>query len=259
MDSDLVWHPEQYLLGNYFQSEVNELFRKRFNIQPSGSILDVGSGDGQYISLLADRLKNGQILGIDSSEEMVTYAKEHWTRKNLSFAVHRIEEYQQSCVFDFILSFWCLHWTQIELSFPNIFNALKLEGRFYAVFSSFSDNSILQAWHELTINSRYMDLAQHNIKAFNLYTDYFYRVFAVLNKLPFKKLKLELETVKICLPSMEHFKGLLLTLPFMKKIPEENQDDLSNTLCDVFQKICQRKYDGELYYETRPIFLEAIK
>jgi trans-aconitate methyltransferase len=259
MDSDLVWHPEQYLLGNYFQTEVNELFCKRFNIQPSGSILDVGSGDGQYINSLASQLKKGQILGIDSSAEMVHYARAHWTRKNLVFAQHRIEDYQPSLAFDFILSFWCLHWTQIELSFPNIFNALKHEGRFYAVFSSFSYNSVFQAWQELTVNSRYSALAQQNVQAFNRYLDYFYRVFGVVNKLPFKKLKLELETVKISLPSMEHFKDLLLTLPFMKKISTETQADLSDCLCDVFQKICQRKYAGALYYETRPIFLEAIK
>ncbi|MGC1181784.1 class I SAM-dependent methyltransferase [Legionella sp.] len=255
----MVWRPEQYLVGNYFQTEVNELFRKSFNIHPFGSILDIGSGDGYYINRLAGFVKSGQILGIDSSAEMVNYAEQHWRRKNLSFEVHRIEDYQSSMMFDFILSFWCLHWTQIELSFSNIFNALKGEGRLYAIVSSFSDNSVLQAWQELIKNSRYSDLAQQNINAFNEYTDYFYRVLTVLNKIPFRKVRLDLQTLRIYLPSMEYFKGLLLTLPFMNTIAEEIQEDLSNTLCDAFQKICQYKYEGKLYYETRPIFLEAIK
>lgn len=255
----MVWQPEQYLHGNYFQTEVNELFRKSFNPQPFGSILDVGSGDGHYTNILANNLKKGQVLGIDSSPEMVQYANEHWARNNLLFEVHKIEEYQPGVVFDFILSFWCLHWTKIELSFPNIFNALKDEGRFYAVLSSFSDNSVWQAWQHLLHNNRYSELAQQNINQFSLYINYFYRVLNVLNKIPFKRIKLELQTVTICLPNMEYFKGLLLTLPFMTKVPAQIQDDLSNTLCDAFQKICQRKYNGKLYYETRPIFLEAIK
>jgi trans-aconitate methyltransferase len=255
----LVWKPEQYLLGNYFQTEISEIFRKKLSVQPFGSILDVGSGDGQYINTIANRIKSGHILGIDSSEDMVRYAREHYKRPNLFFEVHRIEEYRQSLAFDFVLSFWCLHWTEIELSFSNIYHSLKSEGRFYALLSSFSDNSVLQAWHELTKNSEYSDLAQECIHQFNLYTNYFYQVVNVLNKIPFRKIKLELQTIKIHFPSLEHFRGLLFTLPFMSAIPKELHEGLSHALCHEFQNICQRQYGGELYYETRPIFLEAIK
>jgi len=52
---------------------------------------------------------------------------------------------------------------------------------------------------------------------------------------------------------------LLLTLPFIKTIPAEDSDDLIEAMFQAFKIICQRKYNGALHYETRPIFLEAIK
>jgi hypothetical protein len=48
-------------------------------------------------------------------------------------------------------------------------------------------------------------------------------------------------------------------MPFMKQFPAEITEDLLQEMVNAFQDICQRKYGGTLYYETRPIFLEAIK
>ncbi|MCL9683880.1 methyltransferase domain-containing protein [Legionella maioricensis] len=259
MGNDVAWDPEQYVLGNYFQSEINDAFRKRFKVKPRGTVLDIGCGDGQYTSMLANTVKHGQILGIDSSEEMIRYANLHWARKNLSFEVHNIEEFECAPIFDFILSFWCLHWTRIEESFPNIFHALKEGGRVYAVFSSFSDNSILQVWHELAKQNRYKDLTDRFINPNYQHTKYFYRVLTVLNQLPFKQVKLNLKTVTVNFPNINYFKNLLLTMPFMNTFPAESIEGLLEEMLQAFQTICQRKYGGRLYYETRPIFLEAIK
>ena len=259
MGNNVAWDPEQYAHGNYFQNEISNAFQKSFKVKPGGAILDIGCGDGQNTSTLAETLKHSQILGIDSSEEMIRYANQHWARRNLSFEVHNIEEFQCASVFDFILSFWCLHWTHIELSFPNIFHALKEGGRVYAVFSSFSDNSIFQVWHELAKQNRYRDLTDRYINPKYQHTKYFYRVLNILNQLPFKQVKLNLKTVTVSFPNVNYFKNLLLTMPFVKAIPAAIIEDFLAEMLQTFQNICQRKYGGKLYYETRPIFLGAIK
>ncbi len=254
---NVSWDPERYVHGNYIQNKINEAFCKRLNFRLFGNILDIGSGDGLFTKLLADNLKSGQILGIDSSEPMVKHARQHWARKNLSFEVQRIEELKHTQPFDFILSFWCLHWTPIELSFPNIYQALKPGGKMYAVFSSFSDNSILQTWRELAKQNRYRDLTDKYISSTN--EQYFLRVVNILSHLPFKQVKLNLETASVPLPTLDHFKNLLLTMPFMHTFPAEILNDLIRDMQEALQVICQRKYAGKLYYETRPIFLEAVK
>lgn len=259
MGNRVAWEPEEYVRGNYFQSEINELFRKDLHVKLGGTILDVGCGDGQYTHRLAKNLKRGHILGIDSSVKMIQHAKEHWVSQNSSFEVHSIEEYQKPLVFDFVLSFWCLHWTNISLSFPNIFAALKPRGKVYAVFSSFSDNSILHTWRELIKSDKYNKEIDKYINLNYSNSSYFYNVINTLNHIPFTHVKLNLKTVRIPLPDIDYFKSLLLTMPFMKKIPKDLLDEFIEHMLIAFQRICQRQFNGDLYYETRPIFLEAIK
>lgn len=255
----MTWEPQQYVLGNYFQTQVNELFCKSFSREPAGDILDVGCGDGYYSNRLATIYKKSRILGIDSSPEMIKHANQLWARANLSFEVHRIEDFHQQSAFDFVLSFWCLHWTSIDESLLNIFQALKKEGILYAVFSSFSDNSIFQIWQELARQGRHTQLAEEYVETLDSYTNYFYYVLNILARIPFKHMKLDLKTVRIFLPTIDYLQHLILTLPFIQQIPEGVRDELIMDMLGAFMQICQRKYAGKLYYETRPIFLHAVK
>ncbi len=255
----MIWDPEQYVLGNYFQTQINEKFRSTFSVRPFGDILDVGCGDGQYTSFLAKTYKNSQILAIDSSPEMIAHARDYWTSKNLSFEVQRIEKYQQSYMFDFVLSFWCLQWTKIEVALANIYEALKIEGRFYATFSSFSESSVLQIWHELAKRGQHREIANENIQRLLPYTNYFYRVLSALNRIPFRQVKMDLQTYRIALPNINYMKNLILILPAIKRVPESLHEELVADMLDAYAHICQHKYGGKLYYETRPIFIEAVK
>lgn len=257
--NSVVWDPEQYVRGNYFQKQVSDLFQKNLKIKPYGSILDIGCGDGQYIHSLAQQLKHGTILGIDNSEDMVQHANQYWACDNLSFETHNIEEFQSPLSFDFILSYWCLHWTNINLAFPNIFQSLKDGGRLYAVFSSFSDNSILQTWQELVKHNRFTELLNPYVNDTAPSHNYFYRVTNIITQLPFKQVQLHVKTIRIPLPNIDFFKNLLLTMPFAKRFPADIIDELIEEMLRTFENMCQRKYNGTLYYETRPIFLEATK
>lgn len=256
---DVTWDPEKYVCGNYFQTQINESFRNHFPVEPFGSILDVGCGDGKYTNMLASHFKKSKILAIDSSENMIKHANQNWARENLFFETYRIEEFKRRQSFDFVLSFWCLHWTNINLAFPNIFQALKTGGRFYAVFSSFSESSISQIWHSLIKKSCYRDLAKKRIELKLREQYYCYRVINVLNRLSYKQVKLDLKTMHIYLPHIDYFIGLVLTLPFINEIPAEIVPDLVYDMSEAFQRMCQNKYNGKLYYVSRPIFLEAIK
>jgi trans-aconitate methyltransferase len=252
----VVWEPDKYLRGNYFQKEINEAFRKSLRTKFYGNILDIGCGDGSYTHFLAEKVKHSHILGIDSSEEMIRHANQHWTCRDLSFEVHKIEDFVKPLAFDFIFSFWCLHWTNINLSFPGIFQSLKEGGKVYAVFSSFSNHSILQAWKELEKEERYSFLRKGEE---DLSSQFFYQVVNVLSQLPFRQVRLTIKTIKIYFPALDYFKNLVMTMPFMKRIPADRAEEFIEDMTKAFHQICQRRYGDKLYYETRPIYLEAMK
>lgn len=254
-----MWDPNSYSQGNYFQNQVSESFCKRFNEQLFGNILDVGSGDGCFSHRLANGIKQGNVLGIDKSKEMIQHANENWVADNLSFQSQDIENYQSSPIFDFVLSFWCLHWTNIHNSIPNIYNALKHNGKFYAVFSSLSDNSILQTWRELAKQKHYAELNDRCDNTLKKSNENFYSLIHLLQQLSFKNVRLNLKTTTIYLPDISYFRNLLVSMPFIKKVAAERMELLITDMIDAFKMICKVKYNGELYYETRPIFLEATK
>jgi trans-aconitate methyltransferase len=253
------WLPEEYVQGKYFQSVINEMFRARMKIKPFGNVLDIGCGDGEYTYQWAQNLHSGKILGIDNSKEMIRHANLSWVRDNLAFAVQNIEQYQLRTGFDFILSFWCLHWTDISRSFPNIYQALKPGGKLYAIFSSGTGNSVLQILQKWAQKEQCSDLVEQHINSSQPTESYFLQVISILSQLPFQNVKFTIETTKVRLPTLEYFKSLLLALPFVKSCAATISEHLIDDMVEMFQEHCQQHYGGELYYETRPIYLEAIK
>lgn len=252
------WIPEEYIQGKYFQNQLSEAFSKRMSVMPFGNVLDIGCGDGQFTHQWANQIK-GNVLGIDNSMEMIRYANLHWPHDNLSFEVHNIEQFQSRSRFDFILSFWCLHWTNLNLSLPHMYHALKPKGRVYAILSSCSGNSISYIGHELAKEERYRTIVGHFVTASESSQNYFLQLISILNQLSFKQVKLKVESTRVLLPSMEYFKNLISALPFIKNCAAEVSHELIDDMVLMFQKRCERYHNGELYYETRPIYLEAIK
>jgi trans-aconitate methyltransferase len=252
------WVPEDYVQGNFFQNQLNEEFRKSMSVMPFGKILDVGCGDGQYTHQWAEQTQ-GDILGIDNSKEMIRYANLNWPRSNLAFEVQNIEQYQSRARFDFILSFWCLHWTNLQLSLPNIYHVLKPKGQVYAVFSSCSENTILHILHELAKQGAYKTISERYLKSIKSTQSYILELVSTLNRLSFKKVHVKIESTRVLFPGIEYFKSLLLALPFIKNCAAEISAGLVNDMALMFQNRCEHNYGGTLYYETRPIYLEAIK
>lgn len=255
----MAWDADKYVQGNYFQTSVNEFFSNEYELDLQGIVLDVGCGDGQYLHQLATHFKKAKIVGIDTSESMIQYAEKHYSRANLAFLLQNIEQEILKDRYNTVISFWCLHWTDLSQSLPNIYRTLKRDGQFYAVLSSLSDNSVFQVWEKLTHHERYGELARSYQHALEANRDYYFNLLKLMVRIPFRNVKSELRTLQIPLPNLRHFQNLLITLPFMQRVPKEQQEPLLKTMLKVYEEICEQKYAGALFYETRPLFLKALK
>lgn len=253
------WNPEQYLSGNYFQKVLSEAFYHGFKSTLQGAILDVGCGDG-YMSHVVSKNKYCSILGIDNSQSMIDNAQHNWSSSNLSFAVSSIEDYISTQRFDHILSFWCLHWTEIDRALKNMLFHLKIGGSLYALFSSLSDNSIFECCRELSARHQTDFFAEcFHIPLANAGDSYFFYVLRLLNRFTFKQVQLTLNDKYVVLPSSEYFRDLIVAMPFINKLDPIRKEWFVNSLVELFVEQCSKKYGGTLYYKTRPIYLKLVK
>jgi trans-aconitate 2-methyltransferase len=94
-------------------------------------VLDVGCGDGYVTRLIASRVPNGSVLGVDASPRMVEAARTADDQQaNVSFQVGNVTTMSYGPDFDLVVSFNALHWVaDQETAYRNIAAALKPTGR----------------------------------------------------------------------------------------------------------------------------------
>jgi trans-aconitate 2-methyltransferase len=107
------WDPEDYQKGSGEQQKWARELIAKLSLRGDERVLDIGCGDGKVTAEIARFLPNGTVLGIDSSEEMVCFAREHLgpgMYPNLSFEVEDARRLTFREEFDIVFSNATLHW-----------------------------------------------------------------------------------------------------------------------------------------------------
>lgn len=80
---------------------------------PTGEehIIDACCGTGKLVDVLSEYVPNGDVLGLDSAENMIEFAQKHRVKKNVSFQVNDLcvfnSSYKKSA--DLIVCWWFVH------------------------------------------------------------------------------------------------------------------------------------------------------
>ena len=107
------WDAEDYAQNSSAQQGWAEELMKKLDLQGYEAVLDIGCGDGRITAELADLLPEGEVLGIDSSADMLDLAREKFswsTHPNLSFQQRDARDLTSEAEFDVIFSSAALHW-----------------------------------------------------------------------------------------------------------------------------------------------------
>lgn len=105
----MAWNPELY---HRFQSERAAPFEDLcalVEVRENLRVIDLGCGTGELTRRLADMLPASEVVGIDSSPEMLERAAEH-ARPGLRFEQCEIE--RVSGAYDLIFSNAAIHWVE---------------------------------------------------------------------------------------------------------------------------------------------------
>jgi len=126
----IAWDPEQYAR---FREERNQPF---FDLVRSiggnaRSVVDLGCGDGRLTRELLTLWPQAQVLGIDSSPEMIARADKMEPDANLHFLRADIRDFEPEFPIDVIVSNAALQWVPDHFqTILRIANHLSKEGRF---------------------------------------------------------------------------------------------------------------------------------
>jgi trans-aconitate 2-methyltransferase len=107
----LKWDPAKYVeFGDYRDRPYFDL-TARIRTEDPRHVVDLGCGPGNLTATLAERWPGAEVLGIDSSEEMLLKAADHGDRApNLSFGLADIAGWMPSEETDAVVSNAALQW-----------------------------------------------------------------------------------------------------------------------------------------------------
>jgi trans-aconitate 2-methyltransferase len=220
--------------------------------------VDVGCGTGEQTNILAERFKNTQFTGLDSSAEMLQESKKY-KRKNLSFNSATIEDFaDDETTWDLIFSNAALQWSDKHQElFPKLIQKLNRGGQL-AVQMPFQ--------HQNALNKILVDLISK--EPFNAMLDGYVRLSPVLEIDDYAKilfhagltdLNLSLKVYPIIAESegelYDFISGSTL-IPYMEKLDSHRQ----KLLKDEFTKRIKNHFEPfPSIYSFKRLLLYGIK
>jgi trans-aconitate 2-methyltransferase len=125
-----MWDPGQYLRFSDERSRPFFELTARIQAQRPGLVVDLGCGPGNLTATLASRWPDAEVLGIDSSAEMIASARQLGeTPERLSFAPGDVRSWQPDRPADVIVSNAVLQWVPgHEELLPSLIAALAPGG-----------------------------------------------------------------------------------------------------------------------------------
>jgi trans-aconitate 2-methyltransferase len=130
---DYRWNAGDYAEHSAAQREWGVELAGRLGLRGDESVLDIGCGDGKLTAYIAAQLPRGRVVGIDSSEAMVSHARAAFPESryaNLDFEHMDARKIAFEEEFHTVFSNATLHWVKDHLPvLRGIHRALKPGGK----------------------------------------------------------------------------------------------------------------------------------
>lgn len=107
------WNPEDYALHSAPQERAAREMLDQLELHANDSVLDIGCGDGRHTAVIAARVPQGRVVGMDSSPDMVRYASKCFPpidHPNLRFQLGDASALGFFSEFSVVFSNSVLHW-----------------------------------------------------------------------------------------------------------------------------------------------------
>jgi len=221
-----LWNPSDYETNSSAQERAAGATISRLDLKGNEHILDIGCGDGKVTMKLASRVPHGQVLGIDSSQEMVNFARKRYPSSqysNLSFESGDAQNLNFDQEFDLVTSFACLHWVKDHLAvLKGVRHSLNPGGKVCILCGGRSKgDDLVSLAKEIMRSPTWSKYFRGFSNPYGTYGPEEYNVW--LDQVGLEGIKVELTIRDLIVHGKDEFEGFIRTtwLPITDRIPEE--------------------------------------
>jgi trans-aconitate 2-methyltransferase len=254
------WDPKLYSSNSSPQQAWGITLLAKLNLNGNEKVLDVGCGDGKLSVEIAKKLPEGSVLGIDLSNEMITFARNHYPPKqfpNLTFIQTDASKLTFNSEFDIAFSNATFHWIRDhEPVLKCLWKCLKPGGLLLAQFGGRRNAEEIFKIVELMIeNGKWSPYFRDFVFPFRFYELEEYRDLLKNTSFSVKRLeKIPKDMVLEGKKGLSEWMSASIMHPYIKRIPQNMKEDFMNELIDSF--IGTNPLDDKGHSHVRMIRLE---
>lgn len=249
------WNSAQYLKFKNQRTQPSVDLAKRIKIDCAKNIVDIGCGPGNSTHILKTVFNNADILGIDSSKNMIESAKSAYP--DINFMLLDAGDFvKNDKKYDIVFSNACLQWIPKHEEFiPLLFGKLN-KGGVLAVQMPINFNEPLfkiidetvknKKWNLTDVNEpnetlapdKYFDILSSLTNDFDIWETVYYHNMSSLDDM------------------IEWVKGTRLR-PYLNKLNQNLQDELIKEIYSKALPFYKKQTNGEIIFKFRRLFFTA--
>lgn len=229
------FNAEKYKKASAHQQEWGKKLTSEFDFFGNENILDLGCGDGRITAQLAERVPDGNVVGIDASKNMIHSATTNYKARNLQFDLLDINEINFENEFDIIISNAALHWIKDHSKLlSSVHKALKTNG--IARFNFAADgncSAFFRVVQGVMAEKKYA--AYFNQFGWPWYMPVIDEYEGLINKYDFSETRVWGEKADKFFPNIEAMVGWLdqpSLVPFLKCLDSQKKVSFRDTVID---------------------------
>jgi trans-aconitate 2-methyltransferase len=236
------WNAEDYAKNSSAQQQWAQELIAKLALQGNESVLDIGCGDGKISTQLALAVRNGSVLGIDLSEDMIRLASEQFPAAaypNLSFLCMDAASIRLPLRFDVAFSNATLHWVKNHRAvLDGVHSCLKPGGKIlFQMGGSGNAAGIFDAIGKVLQHPQWQLYFEGFTSPYHFYAPEEYKVW--LMESGFRPVRIELLPKDMQHPGSDGLKGWLRTtwFPYTDRLPVEQRDIFLSEVVEAYTSV----------------------
>jgi trans-aconitate 2-methyltransferase len=259
-----TWNPQDYAKHSSTQEIWARELLAQVDLQPDDVVLDIGCGDGRTTAAIAKSVRNGRVVGVDLSADMVSHAATQHCRPpvdNLRFAQADAAALPFTAEFSVVFSNATLHWVQDQrAAVHGIARALRPDGRFIAQMGGHGNVSeVIAAFEHVAGSARWRSEVKPGEMPYRFHVPASYESWLVASGM-------EIQECRLIPKDMVHqdpdtFRGWLRTAwhPYTAGVPLEVRDAFLEDTAQHYIAGHPRDDQGRVHVSTMRLQVRARK